>query len=235
MTDSYVVLDTETTGMTEEDVAIEIGAVWGTRSYASHLVSPGEVPISFGAMATHHITPEMVAPARDLESILSFMQLDEENCPEYVVFHNAQYDLQYLPDWMSERRVICTWRCSLHLYPEAESHSNGSLWYELGLYREMPDAAGNTPHRALFDALMTHDILTEMRLEVMKNDSLDDSLGQLWKLSSQPAVLRKVSFGKHRGELWARVPVDYLQWCLRQDFDDDVKHTCRYWMEVDHR
>ena len=47
------------------------------------------------------------------------------------------------------------------------------------------------------------------------------------RLSTKAVVLRKVGFGKHFGSLWADVPLDYLEWCARQDFDPDVKFTVK--------
>ena len=97
------------------------------------------------------------------------------------------------------------------------------------------------PHRALFDALMTHDILQHM-LDVVYDDisaGLTDTgqLPQPWEcidrlveMTASPVLLKKIRFGKHAGSLFSEVPVDYLQWCLRQDFDADVMHTCRHWV-----
>jgi uncharacterized protein (DUF3820 family) len=35
--------------------------------------------------------------------------------------------------------------------------------------------------------------------------------------------MRTLTFGKHRGQTWAQVPIDYLQWMVRQtDMDADT-------------
>ncbi len=40
--------------------------------------------------------------------------------------------------------------------------------------------------------------------------------------TSEPKLLPKVPFGKHRGTSWADVPIDYLQWMIGQrDMDAD--------------
>lgn len=236
----YAVIDTETTGFDHEaDRLVEIAVVREDGSFAHSLVCPGERRISFGAMATHHITQEMVAGAPDSAEALSRVGLDGPT--DVLVFHNAQFDRGFLPEWLRELPYICTWRCALHLVPRAESHSNGALWYELGLQHAMPTEAGSMPHRALFDAIMTRDILEHFIDLIMADGSIvgyeedavrtpASALGYLVWLSQQPVLLTKCRFGKHRDSLWEDIPSPYMEWVLGQDFDEDTKHTCRYWL-----
>lgn len=271
MTLTYVVVDTETTGMDpQEDRLVEVAAVREDESYAHSLVCPGERNISFGAMATHHITQEMVADAPSAAEALAEIGLGLPEIPcedcngtgippedpegycshcdgsgltgfdkpavDVLVFHNAEFDRGFLPEWLRELPYICTWRCALHLYPNAESHKNGALWYELGLSHPMPEEAGRMPHRALFDAIMTSDIL-EWMLSHVSFDSVgnvllspDEAVRYLVELTSTPVLLTKCPFGMHRGTLWEDVPSKYMEWVLTQDFDEDTKHTCRHWL-----
>ncbi|KQO57583.1 hypothetical protein ASF24_17110 [Methylobacterium sp. Leaf86] len=67
---------------------------------------------------------------------------------------------------------------------------------------------------------MTAYILREM-LKVAPLDDLVD-------ISSQPALLPKCNFGKHRGTPWADVPSDYLRWASGQQMDEDVAFTVRH-------
>lgn len=236
-----IVIDTETTGMRDDDEIVEIAAVRGPEDWAHSLCRPRSRPISFGAMATHHITPQMVEDAPRMADALRLLQLDLPPHDAVLVMHNAEYDRRYLPPYLRELPWICTYRCALHLCPDAESHSNGALWYELGLSRKLPEEAGSSPHRALFDALMTHDILEWMirQVQSLTDDeeghvpTREDCLRRLTAITQQPVLLRKVRFGKHQGSLWQDVPLDYLQWVLRQDFDADVIHTARHWLNND--
>jgi exodeoxyribonuclease X len=44
----------------------------------------------------------------------------------------------------------------------------------------------------------------------------------------------RVPFGKHRGQKWSDVPLDYLGWITRQDdMSEDVKFTARHYLEGD--
>lgn len=246
----WIASDTETTGFDPEtNSLVEIATVDQNGDWACSLIKP-TTPIGFGAMATHHITPQMVENELDLESVLYNIALDEAQLsaleipvgPEefadaepILVFHNAAFDRSFLPAHLNALRFVCTWRCALALLPNMESYSNGALWYELGLDHVMPEEAGRMPHRALFDAIMTADIMKWL-LDMLARDhpNIADPLEHLIWLTAQPILLKKVAFGKHRDSLWSDVPSDYLAWCLRQDFDEDVKYTCRYWTE-EHR
>jgi exodeoxyribonuclease X len=218
-----IVLDTETTGMEPEkgDQLVELAGVRLSdgQSYEK-LCDPGrDIPPE--AKAVHHITEDMVrgwdAPEHAAGSMLEVLGL-----PDYMVAHNAPFDkgfMQLLGEVYRNTPWICTWRCAMHLWPEAPSHSNQVLRYWLGLSPDLP--ADLYPHRALYDTIVTRHIL----LRMLETHSLDD----LHRLSYQPVVLLKVRFGKHRGLLWSQVPRDYLQWVIKQqDMDDDVRHTAMH-------
>lgn len=271
----YAVVDTETTGFDpRESALLEVAAVREDGSFAQSLVNPGGRKISFGAMATHHITPEMVADAPSAMDALadvglghpstmclecngygSILDLRCDICdgtgfvqtnPDFVspgllVFHNAEFDRGFLPNYLRQLSYICTWRCAMHLYPSAESHSNGALWYELGLSRPMPTEAGHMPHRALFDALMTRDILEWMICQVNISEDgyqmqgspeflREIAMDQLVRLTSTPVLLKTCRFGKNRGMAWEDISSRDLEWVLSKDFDEDTKHTCRHWL-----
>lgn len=232
----YAVIDTETTGMDpDKDRAIEIAAVWNDGTYGHSLINPGDRKISFGAMATHHITPNMVDDAPDRLAAPHDIGLRPDDAPDVLVFHHAAFDRGFLPEWTREIPWVCTYRCALHLCPDAESHKNGALWYELGLDHEMPAEAGNMPHRALFDALMTADLLRWMLDHAPVEDVIEggdvEAMRVLWRLSREPALLKTCTFGKNKGLAWADIPSDFMRWVLKQDFDEDVRHTCRHWLD----
>lgn len=238
----YAVIDTETTGMDhEQDTLVEIAAVWDDGSFKHSLVCPNARPINFGAMATHHITHGMVIKAPSQKEAIKHIGFDRASdtapdaTPIALVMHNAEFDRGFLPEWMQGMKWVCTYRCALHLVPDAESFKNGALWYELGLNHEMPPEAGSMPHRALFDAIMTADLLNWMLNKVAVIIGSRDQatcLEYLIKLSVTPVLLKNCSFGKHHNKAWADIPTDYMQWVLRQDFDSDVQHTCQHWIEL---
>lgn len=235
------VLDCETTGM-EPGGVVEIAGVLTPRSGAlndwfSALTDP-ECPIEIGAMSIHHITEEDVRGQPPLSVILDRVE-KWGSMSSVLAAHNAAFDRKFLPQ-LADRAWICTWRCALHLFPDAPGHSNQELRYWLQLdVSDMPEKAGGSSHRALYDAWTTAKLLERLIDEVQNPPplrggpvvSLAEVIEHLIKLTTQPVILRKVRFGKHRGELWEHVPRGYLTWVLKQgDMDEDVRHTARHWL-----
>lgn len=210
------VVDTETTGIEATDKLVEVALVDIENGqivrHDSTLVDPG-LPIPPEASAVHHITDEMVQGFVTPDDAVRSMS----GAPVYCA-HNAKFDRQFLPyeaDW------ICTYRCGLHLWPDAPRHSNQVLRYWLGI--EVPDFAKDLlPHRALFDTAITAQILLLMLREWNVEELVD--------LTTKPALLGTCTFGKHAGTKWSDVPKDYLRWMLGQDFGEDEAHTARYWL-----
>lgn len=221
--DTILVADTETGGFDPETAPLlEVAAVWHPRpslgNYAYQQFSEYEGVIPPEAKAVHHIQESDVAPgapncsprAAVIEKLLSFETDTSAWC-----FHNAAFDRGFLPEL--RRPVLCTWRCSLHLWPEAPSHKNMALMYWLGTEPDRRLTAGLESHRALFDAAVTASILGRM-LETHTAD-------QLLELSTKPILLDTVRFGKYKGEKWTTLVRDsgYVAWMRRSgNWDDDV-------------
>ena len=239
-----VVLDCETTGISAEagDAVVEVAAVplrralegsavaWELGPGASSLVAPGRrVPPA--ARAIHHLGDEERRAAPKLRvalhQVLSQINERGEWC-EAVACHNAAFDKAFLGGYFPpDIPWLCTWRLALHLWPEADSHSNQALRYGVrGLdaeFREWVAGRENmVPHRALYDAGVTACLLRRMLAT--------HTVEQLLALQEQPVLQRTCRFGKHRGAPWSQVPQDYLKWLLRADppFDGDVQHTARH-------
>jgi exodeoxyribonuclease X len=223
-----VVIDTETTGMEDQDQVIEVAAVWedGHRHY---LVRP-TVPVHPAARAAHHITDRTLSTCAPAPSWRANTEaLVTMGTP---VFHNADFDMKVMAQtWpgLATPPHICTYRVSLRLWPDAPSHSNQALRYWL---EEEPAwlPPNLPPHRALPDACVTTALLHRMVREVAPDDTAA-ALTTMAQWTLEPVVLHRVRFGKHQGLLWSQVPRDYLRWVLRQpDFDRDVMHTAHHFI-----
>ncbi|MNC79210.1 Exodeoxyribonuclease 10 [compost metagenome] len=81
----------------------------------SDFVRPCE-PISFEAMAIHHITEEMVADAPPIDAVI-----DRYLGADLYVAHNVAFDREKLPQITSP--WICTLKLARKLWPE-EKHGN---------------------------------------------------------------------------------------------------------------
>lgn len=241
---TIVIVDVETTGLTSTNNSIvEIAFVTMSDKGAiletfTSLIKPMH-PISFPAMAVHHITENMVRRAPSLTKFL--LQVSKKMGPDKpacYVAHNAEFDSSFLPaltPW------LCTWRCSLHLWPEAPGYSNSILRYWLpGLDNERQDNAAICelpPHRALPDAWTTAFILRRMLTK--------HSLVELLELTSKPVLLRTCWVGEHSGKLWSEVPKSFCEWLLSKGpkrsnpnggrdlgFAEDIRHTAKHYLNA---
>jgi exodeoxyribonuclease X len=216
--------------------------VWRVSEGYSSLVAPGRrVPPA--ARAVHHLGDGELRNAPKLAGALNVCLLgaavnaldlvgSRSNGIEYIAAHNADFDRAFMGDvvkYILGRDVpwLCTWRCALHLYPDAETHSNQGLRYALrGLDDAMRAAlpVNVPPHRALYDATTTAFLLQRMLSQ--------HSIGDLLALQDKPVLQRVCRFGKHRGTPWSDVPLDYCRWLLRAEppFDRDVQHTARHYL-----
>lgn len=221
------VIDFETTGIPTPDdphAIVEIG--WsdvevtdGDRTVSDPravLVDP-ERPIPIEASAVHHITRDDQNPF----IVKAGIYLNDPNWLDGIdvlAAHNAAFERKFWPD--AGLPWICTYKSALRLWTNAPRHTNQVLRYWLDLavgdHRAMP------PHRAGPDAYVT-----ALILNVMLGEATVDALIQ-W--SSEPALLVRCGFGKHRGVPWSEVPRDYLDWIVRKSGmdDEDVLHTARH-------
>ena len=231
------VVDTETTDVTPEAQMVEMAIVWVDETgkildYHSSLVKPTE-PISIEAMATHHITEEMVRDEDPAEIVLEkfrvIMRVARWDCGtlgDVMAAHNLAFDDRVLrhclPEEFLPSRKICTWKCARHLWPDAPSYKNQVLRYWRRV--DIPeDAEVSRIHRALPDAIVTSAILADM---LRKN-----GVEELIRLTHTPVVLKVCRFGsKHYGKLWSDIPKGYLHWMLDNcsDLDEDTLHTVLY-------
>ncbi len=226
-----LVIDTETTGM-EPGVAevIELAgvAVPGGESWSALIKPVGTIPPE--ASAVHHLTSEdfeyedfECEGYRGLSHAWVDMLLDFNQTPGAYAAHNALFDrsMAQLSGCGVGAPWLCTWRCAMHLWPDAPAYGNQVLRYYLGLKPDIP--IGLAPHRALYDAITTSEILKTML--TLK------PLEELLKLQYQPVLLRTCRLPKYRGVLWKDVPKNYLKWILGADFDLDIAFTARYYLE----
>lgn len=227
------VIDTETTGFVEPVEALEFALVPVMRAKKAWLTNHAlswsqlcdvDVPIEIGAMATHHITKGMLEGQPRLNDVLSDGALDD--C-EYAAAHNAAYDSPIVERALGRKlKWICTWRCAMHLYPDAPGHSNQVLRYHLGL----PGPVSSLPpHRALPDAEVTAHLLEHM----LQSKTPEE----LYALTNAPVLLTTVRFGKFRGEKYAdvvRKDVRYFRDFVlgKGGFDEDVQFTVRHYLAL---
>ncbi|MDG1417064.1 MAG: DUF3820 family protein [Maricaulis sp.] len=211
------IIDTETTGVEDDDQLVEIASVdWNEgvlENPQQSFVRPS-IPIPPEVSAIHHITDEMV---RDAPVVLEALKPFQD--ASIFAAHNAAFDQRFLG---FEGHWVCTYKVALRLWPEAPNHKNQTLRYWLKLPSPPPEA-GAMAHRALYDAWTTAHIFDRLTTEM--------SINEMVQISKSPALLPKFHFGKHAGVPLGEVPKDYLAWLVRQDFDEDAIHTAQHYLE----
>jgi exodeoxyribonuclease X len=239
-----VVLDTETTGDDPANGAemCELGLVnlrkvgddtrpasgWVFGEYAWSFIET-TAAMHPAARAAHHIHPDQVKPGAPycVPRGIAIGQLKAAEQPGTMLYaaHNAKFDMKFLPEL--SLAFIDTYQCARHLYPESPKMGNQVLRYHLNAEPPKEMLAGMAPHRALYDAACTGAILLRML-------ATGRTPANLLQLSQTPVLLATCNFGKHKGQPWAEVPLDYLRWVARENDiyrnDSDVRHTVDHYL-----
>ena len=187
-------------------------------------------PIDIETMAVHHLQERDFNEAMshaDAFSRLGLLPRQEgtlEDAAPIFCAHSIKFERACWPGALETAQWICTYKCALRLWPESPRHSNQVLRYFLGFTDLHPELA-MPPHRAGPDAYVTAHILAKCLERA--------PVGDLIKWSAEPALLPRVTFGRHRGTPWSEVDDGLLYWVLARDFDEDVLHTARH--ELDRR
>ena len=243
----FRVFDTETTGLPEKDRpndhevieiaftdVVPVGNSWTQDFRLEQLLYPvaratsKEVPIDIEALATHHITMDMLRGMPTSDRVNEFLHekapvglmlapaLEEE--PTHFVAHNIAFDGDFVD--FKGKPIICTMKCAKWAWEDSPRHTNQVLRYYLGLNLYGPKC--EPAHRAGPDTYVTSGIL----IELLKLYPLE----QLIEWTKQPTRVVKFSFGKYRGvriDDTRIVDSGYLNWILGQDFDEDTKFAVR--------
>lgn len=237
----YILLDTETTGAGENDRVIQLGflVLDGKKTFVYNDLCSSEVPIGYGAMEVHAITPEMIEGKPSCVETEAFRTLEELNTPDNVlIIHNAPFDLGMLAKegFASQMRLIDTLRCAKHLFDDEESHRLQYFRYRLGLYKiekTEADALGIEvkAHDAIGDVLVLKLFLTELRKRLSERFGEVNPIDKLVELTQTPVFYtRPLKFGKHKGKTLHEIASSdsgYLTWMLNnmETLDDDLRFS----------
>jgi DNA polymerase-3 subunit epsilon len=184
---SYVVFDTETTGLLPEqgDEIVQIAAVRivnGRRvesEVLDLLVNPGR-PIPTGSIEVHGITDAMVAEAPDVvEACRRFHAFARGSV---LIAHNAPFDMTFLRrreaalGLQFDHPILDTVLLSAVVFGQHETHSLDALTHRLGI--SIPEEAR---HTAIGDALATAEAFIKLlpMLRGRRLETFGDVLGEV--------------------------------------------------------
>jgi len=241
----YIILDTETTGTGENDRVIQLGyIVLGAKEIEVHNeFNSSDVPISFGAMEVHGITPEMIEGKPLCVETTAYKRLQELNTPEnYLIIHNAPFDIKMLEKegFDTQMKVIDTLRVAKHILPDEEAHRLQYFRYKMELYKaekKEADALGIVvkAHDAIGDVLVLKLFLSKLKEAVVAAYPNENPVEKMVDLTNTPILVKTFRFGKHKGKELQEVAHEdagYLRWMLSsmENLDDDMRYSINYYL-----
>lgn len=211
---SAIILDTETHDMNgypieiaHVPVSFEKGTLFVEKEYAFDEYFSCPEPISYGAMAVHHILESDIAGKPSYETF----RLPEGI--EYIIGHNVDYDIQAikLADKSINAKAICTLALSRMVWPD-DAHNLSAMIYKLTNGSIKARESIRNAHNAKQDVLLTAVLLKQICKVLGVKD-----LKSLFLFSEQARIPTHLTFGKHKGIAIKDIPADYVVWLLKQD------------------
>lgn len=218
MDHKIIILDSETHALNGYPIEIAYVAVdinaQGVRIDDAHLFDEyfsldAQTPMQLSAMAVHHILPQ------DLygKPHFSTFRLPAETV--YIIGHNIHYDVEAIQRCgqdTSTLREICTLALARMIWQNLDSYNLSALSYFISDDWAATRQMLRNAHNAQTDILLTAKLLAH----IVKSQNIT-SVEQLWQLSQLARIPKTMPFGKYRGQPLETVPIDYIQWLLRQD------------------
>jgi len=242
----YIILDTETTGASEQDRIIQLGyLVLGAKEIEVHNeFNTSDIPISYGAMEVHGITPDLIEGKPLCVETSAYKRLEELNTPQnYIIIHNAPFDLGMLAKegFKTQMKVIDTLRVAKHVFEDEEAHRLQYFRYKMELYKQEKqeaDALGIVvkAHDAIGDVLVLKLFLSKLKEAVQAKFPTENPVEKMVDLTNTPILIKTFRFGKHKGKELREVAqsdAGYLRWMLSSmdNLDDDMRYSINLVLE----
>jgi DNA polymerase-3 subunit epsilon len=216
--DIFICLDCETTGLDpENERIIEFAAVRFTMNEIldkyETLVDPERL-ISAESMAIHHITDAMVQGKPKIQEVLP--PLLKFVGKDLIVGHGIRLDIDFIS--LSAKRHQLP--CSIQFNPYIDTLRLARLYGEsptnsLEVLREHFNIAEEGAHRAMNDVVVNIEVFKFLANHFKKTDHILERL-------KRPILLKAMPLGKHKGRPFSEIPIEYLLWAVRKDFDQDL-------------
>lgn len=219
----FVCIDCESTGLdTSKDLIIEVAAVTFTAEKIvdqfETLIDP-ECQIPEVSIAIHHITQEMVEGKPKMRDVLQpLLQLIGRHP---IIGHAINFDIELIDQAAKRCGLPCNIKNNIsfdtvrlgRLYGESPSNSLEQLRQHFNIQDE-------GAHRAMSDVVVNIQVFKHLAAKFKTVKQLQEAL-------SKPISLKNMPLGKHKGRSMKEVPLDYLYWAAKQDFDQDLLFSLR--------
>lgn len=219
----FVCIDCETTGLDPQlDRIIEVAAISfdSTTVFGEFesLIDP-ECPIPESSIAIHHITQDMVAGKPKMKEILP--QLLDLIGDKIIIGHGIGFDIEVIAKAAERESIPCKIRNNrsldtlrmARLYGESPVNSLEQLRRHFNIQAE-------GAHRAMSDVIVNKEVFKYLAKFYKTTE-------QLFEVLTKPILLKLMPLGKHKGRHMKDIPLEYLLWAARKDFDQDLLYSIR--------
>lgn len=225
---NLVFFDTETTGKEEDDRLIQICYKTTQPDFMATSLFKAPIPIKFEAMATHHITQNIIDKQYPFLDSDFYDQIEELAKTAIFVAHNAEFDVRMLNnEGIKIKNYIDTLRVARHLLPDETMFKLQYLRYKFNLQPK----SNVTAHDAEGDVLVL-ELLFKFLAEKI-GGTQEEVLKKMDEYTHSPVLLSQMAFGKYRGKTFqeiVKIDKGYLKWLAGQsDLDEDLKFTLIYY------
>lgn len=221
--ETFVCVDCESTGLEpKQDRIIEIAAVIFTfdtllQTFDTLIDPQCEIPPL--STEIHHISQAMVQGQPTIQSVLP--ELLKMIDGHILVGHGISFDIALIAAEAKRHQIPCrieqqpffdTLRMA-RLYGESPINSLQHL-------RQHFNIASEGAHRAMSDVIVNIEVFKHLAKPYPTTKALSDVL-------QKPIRLKTMPLGKHKGRKFDEIPIEYLVWASKKDFDQDLLFSLR--------
>ncbi|MBM3183725.1 MAG: DNA polymerase III subunit epsilon [Chlamydiae bacterium] len=219
----FVCLDCESTGLEpDKDRIIEIAVARFTFDQVLEqfetLIDP-ECEIPTTSQNIHKITKEMLTGQPKIAEVLP--RLLKMIDGHILVGHGIGFDIALvaaeakrynIPSRIDQQVYLDTLRMA-RLYGESPVNSLQYLRHHFNI-------ASFGAHRAMSDVIVNIEVFKHLAKPYQTTDELFQTL-------QKPIRMKTMPLGKHKGRRFEEIPLEYLLWAERKDFDQDLLFSIR--------
>ncbi len=221
--DTFICLDCESTGLDpEKDRMIEIGVARFTFNKVLQqfetLVDP-ECDIPEISQEIHKISKEMLDGKPKARDILS--QILKMIDGHTLIGHGIGFDITLIEAEAKRAQIPCNIRSQHHIDTLRMARIYGeSPVNSLERLRQHFNIQAEGAHRAMSDVVVNIEVFKYLAKSYKTTE-------QLLQVLQKPIKLKAMPLGKHKGRRFEEIPLEYLLWAERKDFDQDLLYSIR--------
>jgi len=221
--ETFICIDCESTGLdTAEDRIVEVAVALFTfdqilQTFETLVDPEREIPQT--SQDIHNISQEMIAGKPKIREVLP--KILEMIGSHIIIGHGINFDIALIANEAKRAHIstnilsqpyIDTLRLA-RLYGESPVNSLERL-------RQHFNIAPEGAHRAMSDVVVN--------IEVFKFLSKGyQTTEQIQQILQKPIKIKTMPLGKHKGRRFDEIPLEYLIWAEKKDFDQDLLFSLR--------